>query len=84
MKTDVTKLNSNIMALIKTILTLSAPFLKNLEKSLCSLGDIHVLGRAIGNETRSHVGAPEMLNGVLKSNSNLSGVDGQRRPCQED
>lgn len=73
MKMDVTKLNSNIMALIKTIFTLSAPFLR---KSLSSLGDIHVLGCAVGNETRSYVGSLEMLKGLFRSNSVLGGVDG--------
>ncbi|KAF9214293.1 hypothetical protein BGZ59_003971 [Podila verticillata] len=42
------------MAFIKMVHTLSAPFLKNLEKSFSSLGNTHVLGRAVGNETRSY------------------------------
>ncbi|KAG0028993.1 hypothetical protein BGZ81_004219 [Podila clonocystis] len=48
---------------------LSAPFLRKLEKSLDTMGDIHVLGRTVGNETRSYVGALAMLMGMLKSNS---------------
>ncbi|KAG0034760.1 hypothetical protein BGZ82_005609 [Podila clonocystis] len=72
MRTDAAKLNPDILAFIKTVPTLSAPFLRKLEKSLNTLGDIHVLGRTVGNETRSYVGVLAMLKGVLKSNNVLA------------